>query len=46
MLPIGSVDISSLIGNAENLSSVKNAASLDPDTLNQALGAASSAAAS
>jgi len=40
MLPIGSVDISSLIGNVERLPAAKDAAALDPDSLTQALGTA------
>jgi len=39
MLPIGSVDISSYIGNPEKLTSVKDAAaSIDPESLTQTLG--------
>jgi flagellar hook-basal body complex protein FliE len=42
MLPIGSVDISSLIGSAERLPGAKNAAAIDPETLAQAVGEATS----
>jgi flagellar hook-basal body complex protein FliE len=44
MLPIGSVDISSLIGNPERLQGASGAGTVDPDTISQALGAASNAA--
>ena len=43
MLPIGSVDISSLIQNPERLTAAKNAAALDADTITQGVGAASAA---
>ena len=43
MLPIGSVDISSLIQNPERLTAAKNAAALDADTITQGVGAATAA---
>jgi len=44
MLPIGSVDISSLIGNTEKLPTANGAGTIDPDSLAQSLGAAANAA--